>query len=363
MKHAKSATAVEPSDSFPTRSPAAQRPFGPGAGSLGVPEVLKGWVRHRAEPGPALLSVPLERVAGIDLLRILAAAGIIWFHTEGAPHRGIGYAGLPVFLLIFFSLVTRQSPARTTAQFVSRRWHRLLKPWLFWSLVYGSCRLAKAAATADWHSLDEVLSVQTLFIGTWVHLWYLPYAFVLGLLLHALNRRISAVDHVAVVVAATVVGVVTLAACTAHMAGRALTPPLPQWEFGLATIPFGLAVGRSLAVPSRRGRVWLLLMIAGATVGVSALLTSLGFRSMAVPYSLAVVLVCLAYLGPVRSNALIGVVAPLTFGIYLIHPLVIYGLRHSFLADGHYAVAIILTTCLAGAATWALTKTPLRGVV
>ncbi len=98
---------------------------------------------------------------------------------------------------------------------------------------------------------------------------------------------------------------------------------------------------------------------------------SLGLRSTLVPYSLAIVLVCLAYLWPVRSNAFIRAVAPLTFGIYLIHPLVMYGLKYSLmrsgaagvLGDGHYAVAIGLTACLAGAVTWALRKTPLRWVV
>lgn len=363
MKHTKAVPAAEPSDSFPMRSGAAA--------SLGVPGALQTWVLGRRESMPAVLSMPLERVAGVDLLRILAAVGIIWFHTEGAPHRGIGYAGLPVFLLIFFSLVTRQSPARTTAQFVSRRWQRLLKPWLFWSLVYGSCRLAKAATAADWHSLDGMLSVQTLFLGTWAHLWYLPYAFALGLFLHVLNRRIAPDNYMAVVVTATVAGVVTLAACAAHLAGRTAPPPLAEWEFGLAALPLGLAVGRSLAVPSRRAQVRLLLLITGATVGVSALLISRGLYSTLVPYSLAMALVCLAYLWPVRSNAFIRAVAPLTFGIYLLHPLVMYGLKYSLmrsgaaglLAGGHYAVAILLTACLAGAVTWILTKTPLRGVV
>ncbi len=363
MKHGKSAAAAAPSDLFPTRRPATQRPFGPGAGSLGVSEILQTWVLGRTESAPASLSLPRERMAGIDLLRIMAAVGIIWFHMEGAPHRGLGYAGLPIFLLIFFSLVTRQSPSRTTAQFVSRRWQRLLKPWLFWSLMYGACKLAKAAATADWHPLGEILSVKTLLIGTWVHLWYLPYAFVLGLLIHILNRRIAAVNHVAVVVTATVVGVVTLAGCAVHLAGQVVTPPLSQWEFGLAALPLGLAVGRSLAVSTRRGQVGLLVLIAGATLAVSALLISLGLRSTLVPYSLAIVLVCLAYLWPVRSNAFISAVAPLTFGIYLIHPLVLYSLQHSFLAHGHYTVTVLLTTCLAGAITWALMKTPLRGVV
>ena len=347
MKRGKSATAAEPSDSL----------------QLGVPEVLQGWVLRRAEPAPAALSLPRERVAGIDLLRIMAAVGIIWFHTPEAPHRVIGYAGLPVFLLIFFSLVTKQSPSRTTAEFLSRRWQRLLKPWLFWSLVYGSCKLAKAAGTVDWRPFYEMLSVKTLFTGTWAHLWYLPYAFALGLFLHVLNKRIAIANHVVVVVTSTLVGVVTLAACTAHMDGRAVTPPLSQWEFGLATLPLGLAVGRSLALPSRRAQVWLLLMISGATIAVSALLISLGFRATSIPYSLAVVLVCLVYVWPLRSNGFISAVAPLTFGIYLIHPLIIGGLKHSALADGHYAAGIVLTTCLAGAVTWGLTKTPLRGVV
>ncbi len=347
MKHGKSVTAAEPSDSL----------------QLAVPEVLQGWALHRAESTPALVSVPLERVAGIDLLRIMAAVGIIWFHTPGAPHRVIGYAGLPVFLLIFFSLVTKQSPSRSTAEFLSRRWQRLLKPWLFWSLVYGSCKLAKAVGTVDWRPLYEMLSVKTLFVGTWAHLWYLPYAFALGLFLYVLNKRIAVANHVVVVVTSTLVGVVTLAACTVHMDGRAVTPPLSQWEFGLATIPLGLAVGRSLALPSRRAQVWLLLMVSGTTIAVSALLISLGFRATPIPYSLAVVLVCLAYVWPVRGNGLIRAVAPLTFGIYLIHPLIICGLKHSALADGHYAAGIVLTTCLAGAVTWGLTKTPLRGVV
>ncbi|MCL5281592.1 MAG: hypothetical protein M1376_16970 [Planctomycetes bacterium] len=55
----------------------------------GVPEVPQTWVLRCAESAPALVSMPQERVAGVDLLRIMAAVGIVWFHTEGAPHRGI----------------------------------------------------------------------------------------------------------------------------------------------------------------------------------------------------------------------------------------------------------------------------------
>lgn len=90
-----------------------------------------------------MLPVPLERIGHIDTLRIIAAVGIVWFHTEGAPYRQIGYAGLPIFLLIFFSLITRRSYAETATHFLRRRYERLLKPWLFWSAVYGACRLPR----------------------------------------------------------------------------------------------------------------------------------------------------------------------------------------------------------------------------
>ena len=35
------------------------------------------------------LPVPLsvDRITSIDGLRILAAVGIVWFHTDGAPYR------------------------------------------------------------------------------------------------------------------------------------------------------------------------------------------------------------------------------------------------------------------------------------
>ncbi|MFH1718755.1 MAG: hypothetical protein ABIF19_15475, partial [Planctomycetota bacterium] len=44
------------------------------------------------------------RIANVERLRILAIFGIIWFHTEGAFGRSVGYAGLPVFIMIFCAL-------------------------------------------------------------------------------------------------------------------------------------------------------------------------------------------------------------------------------------------------------------------
>jgi len=137
---------------------------------------------------------PAPRLASIDLLRILAVVGIIWFHTEGAPHRDIGYAALPVFLLLFFALITKQGQTYSTRRFLKRRWDRLLKPWLFWSVVYGVGRVTQAACDRDLSCLANLLSTETFLAGTYIHLWYLPYVFASGLLLHVLNRPISKIN-------------------------------------------------------------------------------------------------------------------------------------------------------------------------
>jgi surface polysaccharide O-acyltransferase-like enzyme len=308
-------------------------------------------------------AVPAQRLASIDLLRILAVVGIIWFHTEGAPHREIGYAALPVFLLLFFALITRQSQTCSTRHFLKRRWDRLLKPWLFWSVVYGVGRVTQAVCDRDLSCLANLLSLETLLAGTHIHLWYLPYAFASGLLLHVLNRPISKVNNNLVVFVATLVGVLTLSVCTLDTHVSVLRPPLPQWEFGLAALPVGLAVGRSLAMPSHRAQVRHLCMICVATTGTCAIATSFHAGSAPVPYGLAIVLVCLACGWQSNGNGFVAAVAPLTFGIYLVHPLAMYGVKHFFPADGHYAAFIALTTCLSGIVTWGLMRTPLRTVV
>ncbi len=305
-------------------------------------------------------SASLERIATIDALRILAALGIIWFHVEKAPFRQIGYAGLPVFLLLFYSLIVRQGRTYTTTQFLTRRWHRLVKPWLFWSVVYGLCRLAKALHGADWDSLSDMVSPGALVTGTYIHLWYLPYAFLSGFLLYEINIRTWNRNHAAVALGATIVAVATLTAYALGVLTWSVTVPLAQWQFGLAALPLGFAIGRCLVIPSRDQQRVLLSAVALATVALYVVLSARGRAEPVTPYILAVVLVCLAYLWQVRANTLLAAAAALTFGVYLIHPVVAYGLRHVVTADRYGAALVILTACISGLITWGLRKTPVR---
>jgi len=329
----------------------------------GVPEICAG--RALLEPRVAATPVSLsgERVAGIEQLRIAAAIGIVWFHTEGASYRTIGYAGLPVFLLVFFSLITLRDSARPAAYFLRRRWNRLLRPWLFWSAVYGFCRLSKALYAANPTELWETLSFQTLLAGTSIHLWYLPYAFVSGLLIFEVNRRTRENSHVVAAAAAATVGILTLTVSAVGMRDLRLPRPLPQWEFGLAAIPLGLAIGRCLSIQSRNLRRALLAGIGLAVLAESTVLGASGSGAMAVPYGIATTLVCIAYCREARSNSVVTALAPLTFGIYLVHPLVLYGLRCCLSSDGHYGLLISLAVCVSALVTLVLMKTPVRRFV
>ncbi len=328
---------------------------------LEASEVLQGRLTERI--GPLSASLPAERLVSIDGLRILAAIGIVWFHTDGAPRRDIGYAGLPVFLLIFFSLITCRHREEPTLEFLRQRRDRLLKPWLFWSVLYGLLRVVRAACLGDLAWFHEIWSLETLLTGTHIHLWYLPYAFLSGLVVYVIHRRTLKVDHAMTAFVATGVGLLLLYVHALVPASSRWMRPLPQWEFGLAAAPLGFAVGRCMMIPSKRIQQALLMAITAATLAVATTLTASGHAAAVIPYTAAVVLVCLAYAWHVHENPIVAALAPLTLGVYLVHPLVHYGLNRVMIMERYYGMSVALTVCLSGLVTLVLMKTPMRKFV
>jgi hypothetical protein len=315
------------------------------------------------EKGAASVPLPVQRITSIDGLRILAAVGIVWFHTDGAPYRYIGYTGLPIFLLIFFSLITTRSGTDPARYFFKRRWNRLVKPWLFWSLVYGALRIVKGACSGEPGSFEAMFSLETVLAGTHVHLWYLPYAFVSGFLVYGLNRWTLQFSHVAVVLIATGIGLFIFVVNAARLFSLGLMRPVPQWEFGLAAVPLGLAIGRCLTMSSGKRQRLLLLVIFILTQATSLVLIARGHVTSTVPYGLAVTLMCLAYCCRLGDSVIIAKLAPLTFGVYLIHPLVSRGLASFTSIEQHWVGFVGLTACVSGLVTLGMMRTPLRKFV
>jgi peptidoglycan/LPS O-acetylase OafA/YrhL len=304
-----------------------------------------------------------SRIANIDRLRILAAVGIVWFHTEGAPGRRIGYAGLPIFLLVFFSLITIHSETERTTTFLKRRWDRLVKPWLFWSVVYGMCKLVNAVRMGEANPLHDILSAKVLVTGTSIHLWYLPYAFVLGFMAHVVGRRAAQTRPIGTTLLAAAVGILTLIGGAVGVSGYLSTEPFPQWAFGLAALPLGYAIGKCVTLPQSGIRKPLLLAICLAASATCLLLSLTGHAGLGIPYGISLVLVCLAYFRHGHADVLVAKVAPLTFGIYLIHPLVAYGMSILFPSNPHYTVLIGANVCVSALLTLGLRETPVRRFV
>jgi surface polysaccharide O-acyltransferase-like enzyme len=153
----------------------------------------------------------------VDYCRLIAAFGILWFHTEVPGYR-FGYVAAP-FFIVLLSLPSRSG--------LPERARRLLLPFLVWSVIYALARIAPAL-----HSGDDLFGwwkPSMLLTGTSTHLWFLPFAFLVALTAPVLrNSRL-------------VLGLPVLAAALLALAGEPQTYPLYQWSFGLIPALVGFA--------------------------------------------------------------------------------------------------------------------------
>lgn len=125
------------------------------------------------------------RNAGLDLLRLGAAAIIVLFHAK-APGGALMPAALGVFAAMLGDLAMEGAPRGPFAQIVRKRADRLLRPFLLWAALYLGLRLADAAAGGE----PLGAAVRTWFPpeGTMGPLWFLPFAFVASVAVVAARR-------------------------------------------------------------------------------------------------------------------------------------------------------------------------------
>jgi len=301
------------------------------------------------------------RIANIERLRILAIFGIIWFHTEGAVGRSIGYAGLPIFIMIFCALAAQKSKPDDFVPFARKKARRLLIPWLFWSIVYIVCKALKQSLSGA--DISETFGEFSIFVGAKIHLWYLPFAFVCGLVINLLHRQTMRISSAVTILAAAIVGVLGLFCCSVTMSLTDLPVPVPQWLFGLPGIALGFAVGRAGSSLKRGLQKKFCLGIVLAVEGMCLLLFCLGYGHMVVPYGIAMVLVCAAFLSTQRSNVQLLKFSSLAYGIYLVHPLVDSVLQTAGIVSDNPLIMAMMIFVVSSITILVMQKTPLRPFV
>jgi len=124
-----------------------------------------------------------NRAAGFELFRIFACFGIVWFHL-GLPGRIIGYSGLPYFMILTVYFLVSNKQEKTLKYIFSR----IMLPWLFWSFIYALFIYTKAYLFNE--NPNDKFFLWMIATGSAIHLWYLPFSFMITILLLKFKKRI-----------------------------------------------------------------------------------------------------------------------------------------------------------------------------
>jgi surface polysaccharide O-acyltransferase-like enzyme len=331
---------------------------------------IKSFFQSIVKVKPAVVSQQ-SRIANIERLRILSAFGVASFHTHDWFPRSLGVAGFIILLLSFCAFVVNKPEPVGVAKVAKRKAQRLLKPWLFWSIIYGGLGLVKMVHENV--SFSEVFSSTMLLTGTRIHLWFLPFAFVAALLLAYVHRRIVGIRDSYTILTSIFIGALCVFGCSIIQSHLQPPTPLAQWVLGLPALPIGFAIGRIKILQKTGDRkkyfVFIILSVLVACVGCIMFDRFsqgvwLNYSSkFAVRYFFSLVILCAALhwrgtLDPVSAS-----LASLSYGIYLIHPLVLVPFYLFDIAIQHPLLLLFLVLSVSSLITFVLKKTLLKQFV
>ncbi|PQO43904.1 acyltransferase family protein [Blastopirellula marina] len=288
------------------------------------------------------------RLVGLDVLRFAAVLAVVWFHV---PSPGAGFTIWHVPSLVIISIALACSPAfdRPIAEITHRRARRLLYPWIVWCGVFLAIDLVRYAAVGRSTILENGFG--TLFYGTSLHLWFLPFIFVATVLTGLCTRsEIDAKDrnwriaHLTLTIVAFAV-ILLLECCSPTW--NSWPNPIPQWCAALPSVFLGIATGLWMREcnPNIATKLGVAIAFLALMLGMGYLRGSIwtlaGSTLFATALFLAASCFAMKNVPPVLSM-LLG----LAMAIYLIHPIAITTTRvvlrdswHSSVVHGVLAIA------------------------
>ena len=298
-------------------------------------------------PGP-------PRLGWADDLRVAAAFAVVLLHTAAGPLAWPGasaadwwaanlYDGasrwcVPAFVALTGGLLVGRAGAGSAVDFLRHRLPRLLAVTAFWTLFYYAYAAAfRGAPAGPGHFAGRVLTT-----GTYYHLWFLPMLCGVYCAVPVAGRMMRlagsedlndpASRRVQWWVASGLLLVAVLHDVADRARGRGPADVFLVWAPYAAWLPAAHLL--FTAAPPRRPAAWL-AAAAACALAVPALAgglwPALGPRAVGVAYSyfnpftvLATVCLVRGLSGltgpPGRARRAVRGLAPLTLGIYLIHP-------------------------------------------
>jgi surface polysaccharide O-acyltransferase-like enzyme len=249
----------------------------------------------------------MPRRRDIELLRMLAAFGIVWFHSQNSGHE-ISYGGLIFFLLLstYLAGLSRQPPD----DFILQRAKRLLLPWWCWFLIYGLINILDGRPVLPL-SNEFILGI---LASPSIHLWFLPFMFVSLVVLDVFRMKIPL--FWLAYGSAFVAIVLLLMTSSWRECSMDFGAPIAQYVHALPAIFIGVFFS-GFDKLHRKIRWMLLLLILFAT------LYAIPSEGVGTPYLLGIFLgLFLLFPNNVLQSTKIPVaVSQCMLGVYLVHPL------------------------------------------
>jgi len=333
-------------------------------------QAAKTLFQSTAKVKPAVV-LKQSRIANIERLRIISAFGVASFHTHDWFPRSLGVAGFIILLLSFCAFVVSKPEPYGVAKVAKRKAQRLLMPWLFWSVIYGGLGLVKMVH--ENLSFSDVFSPTMLLTGTRIHLWFLPFAFVAAIFLAGVHRRIADIPDSFTITTAVSIGALCIFGCAIVQSRIQPPTPLIQWTLGLPAIPLGFAIGRAKILKRIEDRKRYFVLIILSTIAACSACMILArfsygkwfdFSSLfAFRYFASLVIFCSALHWRGKLDLISEHLASLSYGIYLIHPLVVVPFYQFGIAVQHPLLLLFLVLSISSLITFILKNTSLRQFV
>ncbi len=248
----------------------------------------------------------------IELIRVVAAFGIVWFHSGINFWRDIAYAGLIYFLVVAAYFAIKSNKRHSLYQRASR----LLIPCLAWSIIYGLFKVS-----LGWPVFKDESLVSMVLSTPVIHLWFLPFLFFCLVVIDSAKRALS----FNIIAGTSAFLGSTLLLTANYWREISFISPFAQYAHALPAVMIGVFLGCYDEL-SASFRNTLLAMICVSVTIVSFM----NLNGVSITYLVGFIasLPLLFNKSFISENKTILMLSSLTFGVYLAHVLVLYVLQY-----------------------------------
>jgi len=268
-------------------------------------------------PPPQLL--PRREFTLVGPLRILASFSVVAHHMRGGDLFDVRF-GLFTFLALMVALHVGRARQTRVAHTAALKFRVLLAPWLRWSAVYLAVALVAGAARDG--SPFARLEPWMLATGGHAALWFLPFVFAVVVALTWIAPLFERCAPQRVAVGAALVGIAATHATSAALADGSLALPFDAWVRAAPLVPWGLALGSALRCEVRTSRYLFAALVVLACLGWASAPSGGFHEDLGRRIAVAVALLAVAFNWSPRLPTWISRSARVSFGVYLVHPLV-----------------------------------------